>query len=143
MIIDQVRQRMTQAMRDKDAPTRDILKVILGELQAHESRSGSLSDEQGQGIIRKLMKSNEETLGLTKDPAAADKLRRENETLAALLPRTMSVEEIVAALGPVADAVKGAGNDGQATGVAMKHLKSQGATAQGNDVAQAVKRLRS
>ena len=34
------------------------------------------------------------------------------------------------------------GNDGQATGVAMKHLKSQGASASGTDVAHAVRALR-
>lgn len=142
MILDDVRKRMTQAMRDKDTLTRDVMRVILGELQAHETRAGSITDEQGHGIVRKLMKSNEETMGLAKDPAVADKLRQENAILTALLPKTMSVDEIVAALAPVADAVKAAGNDGQATGVAMKHLKSTGAVAQGSDVSLAVKKLR-
>jgi len=39
--------------------------------------------------------------------------------------------------------VLAAKNDGQATGVAMKHLKSSGASVTGQDVAQAVKALRS
>lgn len=143
MIVEDVRARMTAAMRAKDTLTRDILRVILGELQAHESRAGSITDEQGHGIVRKLMKSNEETLGLARDAETADKLRKENAILETLLPKTMSIDDIVAALSPVADAVKSAGNDGQATGVAMKHLKAQGAAAQGSDVSQAVKRIRS
>jgi uncharacterized protein len=48
----------------------------------------------------------------------------------------------VAALAPVADAIRAAGNDGQATGVAMKQLKSTGATVDGKTVAAAVKQLR-
>jgi len=42
----------------------------------------------------------------------------------------------------VAEAIKAAGNDGQATGVAMKHLKSTGAVVSGKDVAAVVKTLR-
>jgi len=52
------------------------------------------------------------------------------------------VEDIVSALAPVHAAIKAAGNEGQATGVAMKHLKSSGATVNGKDVAEAVKRVR-
>ena len=46
------------------------------------------------------------------------------------------------ALAPVVDALKAAGNDGQATGVAMKHLKSVGAVVTGKEVTAAVKKLR-
>jgi hypothetical protein len=58
------------------------------------------------------------------------------------LPKTLSVEEIAAQLGEVADAIKGAKNDGQATGVAMKHLKSKQLRVLGEDVSAAVKKLR-
>lgn len=142
MLIDEVRKRVTQAMRARDAQTRDTLRVALGELQSAESRQGALTDEQGHGVIRKMVKSNEETLALTQDAAARERLERENEILSDLLPRTLSVEEIERALGPVEDQIKAASNDGQATGVAMKHLKSSGAAVEGKDVAQAVERLR-
>jgi uncharacterized protein len=69
-------------------------------------------------------------------------LEEENRILAAFLPKSLGVDEIVASLAPVADAVKSAGNEGQATGVAMKHLKSTGALVNGKDVALAVKKLR-
>ena len=39
-------------------------------------------------------------------------------------------------------ALKGAKNDGQATGLAMKHLKQKGLAVLGEDVAAAVKQLR-
>ena len=62
--------------------------------------------------------------------------------LNAYLPKSLGVAEIVAALAPVAEAVKAAGNDGQATGVAMKHLKTLGAVVNGKDVSAAVRQLR-
>jgi hypothetical protein len=52
------------------------------------------------------------------------------------------VPEIVAALAQVSEAVKAATNDGQATGVAMKHLKSLGADVNGKDVSAAVRQMR-
>jgi hypothetical protein len=58
------------------------------------------------------------------------------------LPKALSLPEIVAALAPVAEAVKTATGDGQATGVAMKHLKSLGAVVNGKDVSSAVRQLR-
>lgn len=142
--IEDVRARVTKAMREKDEVAKSVLRVALGDLQAAESRQGTpLTPEQGAQIVRKLIKSNEETIGYTKDEAAKERLEQENRVLQALLPQTLTVEQIVEALGPVAEQVKAAGNDGQATGVAMKHLKSTGAAVEGKDVAAAVKRLRS
>ena len=93
--------------------------------------------------MRKLLKSNEETLGLTPaDDARGPALRREIEVLASLLPKSMSVEQIAEALVAVADAIRAAKSDGQAMGVAMKHLKAAGAVAAAADVQQAVKQVR-
>lgn len=71
------------------------------------------------------------------------KLNKEIAILEALLPRTLGVDEIVAALASVESDIKAAGNDGQATGVAMKHLKPQGLVVEGKDVSAAVKQIRS
>lgn len=131
-------------MRDKNTMRRDLLKVVLGELQTAAARTGdALDDEQAQQIIRKMVKSNHEMAELNKRPGVAEQMKAELEILESLLPRTLSVDEIVAALQPVADGVRAAGNDGQATGVAMKHLKSTGAVVEGKDVGVAVKQMRS
>jgi uncharacterized protein YqeY len=82
-------------------------------------------------------------LAASQDETQKATLRAEIEVLNAFLPKALGVPEIVAALAPVAEAVKTAGNDGQATGVAMKHLKSQGAVVNGKDVSAAVRQLRS
>jgi uncharacterized protein YqeY len=92
--------------------------------------------------LRKLVKSNEESIAASEDEAQKATLRSEIEVLSSLLPQSLDQDEIGAALAPVLDAIKAAANDGQATGVAMKHLKSLGAVVNGKDVSDAVKRLR-
>jgi uncharacterized protein YqeY len=143
MLIDEIKKQVTQAMRDKDTQKRDLLKVVLGELQTAAARTGdNLDDEQSQKIIRKIVKSTQEMIELGKRPEAVEQAKAELVILESLLPKTLSVDEIIAALQPVADDVRAAGNDGQATGVAMKHLKSAGAVVEGKDVGVAVKQIR-
>ncbi len=143
MLIDDVKQQVIQAMRDRDTERRDLLKVVLGEMQTAAARlSEDLPDADAQRIIRKMVKSNQEMAELSDRPGVAEKMKAEIQVLETLLPKTLSIDEIVAALAPVLDAVKSAGNDGQATGVAMKHLKSTGAAVDGKEVGQAIKQVR-
>jgi uncharacterized protein YqeY len=119
-----------------------ILRVALGEIQTVEARANkALSDEEAQAIVRKLVKSNEETLAAAKGEDR-ETLERENTILLGLLPATLNPDEIVHKLVSIAEEVRAAKNDGQATGVAMKHLKAAGARVQGADVTAAVKRMR-
>ena len=143
MLLDEIRKAMQQALRDRDALTKQILGVAMGEIQQSGLRRGKdLTDEEGQAVIRKLIKSNEETRENTKDEAQRDVLTREIAVLTVYLPRTLSVDDIVAALAESTAALKAAGNDGQATGVAMKALKAAGLSVDGKDVTAAVKRIR-
>jgi uncharacterized protein YqeY len=145
MLIDEIKTRMMRALRDRDEVVRNILGLAVGEIQTAEARANrALGEDEAMAVVRKLVKSNEETLALSgTDDARAAGLRREIEALSALLPRSMSVEQIADALSPVADAIRAAKSDGQAMGVAMKHLKAAGAIAAAPDVQQALKRVRS
>ena len=145
MLIDEIKAQMTRAMRERDEVVRNILGLAVGEIQTAEARANRpLGDDEAMAIVRKLLKSNEETLALTgTDDARGPSLRREIETLSALLPRSMSVEQIVDALSSVAESIRAAKSDGQAMGVAMKHLKAAGAVVGAPDVQQAVKQVRS
>jgi uncharacterized protein YqeY len=143
MLLDEIKAQMFKAMKAGALVEKEILRVAVGEItteQAREGRKGN--DEESQAILRKLIKSNEESLAVSEDPAKRAVLEQEVQVLAAFLPKSLGVDEIVAALAPVVEAVRAAGNDGQATGVAMKHLKGLGAPVGGKDVAEAVKRLR-
>jgi uncharacterized protein YqeY len=143
-LVDTLRKQALEAMKAKDSVATTILRLAQSEVQATEERAGrALTDEEAFAVVRKLVKSNEETLAASaKDTEQSAILTRENQLLTAILPKGLGVAEIQAHLDAVRDAIRGASNDGQATGVAMKHLKSLGVTVSGSDVGQAVKALR-
>ena len=67
MIVDDIKQKMTQAMRDKDEVAKNILRLALGEIQTAEARKNApLGEEDAAAALRKLIKSNEETLALAR-----------------------------------------------------------------------------
>jgi len=142
-LLDQIKAQMFAAMKSGNVTEREILKVAMGEITTDAARVGKKGDDEETLIIlKKLVKSNEESIEASQDEAQKAQLRAEIEVLNAYLPKSLSLADIVAALAPVADAVKAAGNDGQATGVAMKHLKTLGAVVNGKDVSAAVRQLR-
>jgi len=143
MLVDTIKARALEAMKAKDALATSILRLALGEIQTLEARSNrAATDDEAAAVVRKLVKSNEETLAVAEAPEQRATLERELAILRSVLPAALDVDQIVAALAGVADALKQAKNDGQATGIAMKHLKATGASVSGNDVTAAVKRIR-
>ena len=143
MLIDQIKARMFQAIKAKADIEKEILRVAVGEISTDAARVGRKGDdEEAMGILRKLLKSNEETLASTTDAEKRAVLQKENEILAEFLPKSWGADEISVGLAPVVEQIKAAASDGQATGVAMKQLKSLGAIVNGKDVAAAIKALR-
>ena len=142
MLVDEIKRRVTAAMKSGNTIEKEILRVALGEIQTADARGAALGDDAAMAIVRKLIKSNEETLAATADEAQKATLAKEIEILRSLLPQSLTVPQIVEALASQRDALRAAGNDGQATGIAMKHLKSSGAIVNGKDVTEAVKQLR-
>src|SRR5687767_6706519 len=127
-LLQTLNDRLTECRRARQSAEMGVLQVVLGEIGTIESRTGKkMSDDEVEKQIRKTMLANQETLALLEQRGQSGspnhaKLTAENALLVSLLPRTMSVEEIVAELAEVADSIRAAKNDGQATGAAMKHL---------------------
>ncbi len=144
MIVDDIKKRVAAAVKQGDTVVRDVLRLALGEIQMAETRKNEAgTEEEAAAALRKLIKSNEETLAaLPEGDERIAILRRESEVLASLAPAQLTVAQIVEALAGQLDAIKGAAADGQATGLAMKHLKSAGADVKGTDVGLAVKQIR-
>lgn len=140
--LSEIKQQMMAAMKAGDTVRKEILRVVVGEITTNEARGTVKTDDDCRTIVRKLVKSNEETLGHTADADQRAVLEQEIEILRALLPRSLSVDAIVEALASVRDALRAEANDGKATGLAMKHLKSSGALVEGRDVSEAVRRVR-
>ena len=143
MLLDEVKSRMFKAMKEGRIVEKEVLRVAVGEITTQAARSGNaLSDEEAQAILRKLIKSNQESLALTDDAQKRADLELENRTLADLLPKTLSEEEIIVQLESLRAAIETAASAGQATGIAMKHLKSLGVNVNGKDVTVAVGKMR-
>src|SRR3954463_16826484 len=85
VLVDDIKKQITGAMKSGDAVARDVLRLALSEIQATEARKNApSSDDEAGNALRKLIKSNEETLALTTDGERADVLRKEISVLAAL-----------------------------------------------------------
>ncbi len=144
MLLDEIKAQMFRAMKAGNVLEKEILRVAIGEITTEAAREGRKGDDdEARAIVKKLMKSNDESLAADLAPDKRAGLVEENRILSAFLPKSLGLDDIVGALAAVAEAVKAAGSEGQATGVAMKHLKASGANVNGKDVAEAVKRLRS
>jgi uncharacterized protein len=146
-LMQTLRTKLTESRKAGRPVELSVLQVVLGDATMAEARAGKApSDEEVEKIIRRTMLGNQETMGLMEQKGLVNeahaRLKEENVFLQTLLPQTLSVGEIVAALGEVAEAVRGAKSDGQATGVAMKHLKGKGLKVLGDDVSAAVRQLR-
>jgi uncharacterized protein YqeY len=146
-MLETLKAKLLECRKASKTVEMGVLQVVLGDASMIEARTGKkATDEEIEKLIRKTMLGNQETLGhLEKAGGVSEniaKLTTENTLLKSLLPATMSVAEIVVALAEVAEGIKSAKNDGQATGVAMKLIKSKGLKAVSEDVAQAIKQIR-
>jgi uncharacterized protein len=145
---DKVRGKFEEAKKAGHRDEKNVLSVILGDVATAEARAGKeVPDAEVEKLVRKMVESNLETLAQLKSHGRADDprasvLEHEITFLKSLLPQSLDAAAIVKALEPVRADVVAAKNDGQATGVAMKHLKSLSLNAQGQDVSAAVKQIR-
>ncbi len=142
MLLETIRSRLKEAMKARREVEREILRVALGEAQTEEARGNPMEDADVERILRKLIKSNHETLAATTDPGKQAVLKEEIAVIEGLLPKRLGVDAIVAALAEVEGDIRAAKAEGQAIGAAMKHLKPKGLPLDGKDVAAAVKRIR-
>ncbi len=142
MLIDVIKARVLAALKAGRTVEKEVLRVALGEMQTIEARGTPLTDEDAAKVVVKLVKSNRETMAASTNDAQRAELAEEIAILETLLPKSLGVEELVAALAESRDAIRAAGNDGQATGIAMKALKAAGIAADGKKVGEAVKQMR-
>jgi uncharacterized protein YqeY len=145
---DTVREKFEQAKRGGNREEKNLLSVILGDISTAEARSGKqLPDADVEKLLRKMMENNTETLTQLKshnragDPQVAV-LKREIALLTALLPQSLNVDAIAKALESLHAEIVSAKSEGQAIGLAVRHLKGLSLNAQGQDVSAVVKQIR-
>jgi len=142
MLLEEIKTRLRAAMKAGRTVEKEILRVAVGEIETAAAREAGLTEEGAVAIVRKLVKSNRETLEVSRSAEQTAQLEEEIRILESLLPQALGDDQIAEALRPSLDALRAAKSDGQATGIAMKALAAQGATVDGKRVAEVVKKLR-
>lgn len=115
----------------KDEVAKNILRVVLGELDMINSKRDVTHDDCIK-TIRKCVEANNEVIKIK--PCHSEKLLQENEILTAYLPNELNVEQIY---NYIKDIELG-NNIGKAVGVAVKFIREKGLHANGKDVRMAV-----
>lgn len=143
-VLDQIKSRMISAMKSGNTVERDIMRLIKGETDTENARTGKvITDEDVAKVIRKIVEANTETLKLMTEADSRRKLLNEElSILNDLMPKFLNKDEIIEKLTEKYDDIKNAKNDGQATGIAMKFFKERSILVNGNDVSSAVKQIR-
>ena len=94
---EKVKEMLVKAMKEKDAITRNALRYINSEIAKKEKETGIISDSDIVSIIKKEIKSIEETTGLIAGAGREEELMELNyraQQLAKLLPEQLSEEEV-------------------------------------------------
>ena len=142
-MLDKLKSDLKDAMKSGDSVKKDILRVIIAEVNSLEMTpqylNKGLPEEQIYKIINKLVQSNTETLKHSNLERTAI-LSRENEILNGYLPKQLSLAEIKESLIDFVD-LKLAKNEGQAIGLAFKYFKDQGCFVDGKDVKSVVSEI--
>lgn len=126
-----LREKLVQAMRDKDNAKKDILRLAIGQIEATEAKLPVNSTAEklltnSISVIKKIVEENNKTIGFQKDEEVKKKLTWENEYLTQFLPVTMEKSAVESLLKPLSEELKTM-KEGQAMGLAMKTLKPHGA----------------
>jgi uncharacterized protein YqeY len=135
-----IREQITTATKLRKDTVKNVLKVVLGEIDTQEVRNKKdLSDEEICKVIKKTLQGIEEMLVYKAGDAG---LEEEKVTLTALLPKQLDRVDILFQLASKAEEIKAAKSDGQATGIAMKFFKESKQLVDGTDVTAIVKEIR-
>jgi uncharacterized protein YqeY len=134
---------MNAAMKAHNNVEKELLRTALGEITMTMNTEGVPgSDDLVIKVLKKLAKSDQETLKLATDDAQKTQLETELKILSELLPQGLSVDAVVDLLAPVRDAIRAQKADGPAIGIAMKHLKASSVDVDGKVVAEAIAKVR-
>lgn len=144
MLVEQMKAKLVEAMKQKNETQKNILRVVLGDVETAELRSKKkLSDDAVQDVIYKRMDSNIEVINIKGTEAQHNTLKEEIDVLQSFVPVRWNEDKIEHMLSLFAlSEILGAKADGQAIGLARAKLTELGATYDGKVVKSVVEKLR-
>lgn len=152
-----MKDRLKKAMFEKNEIEKNILRVVISEVELQTGRQGGrpLPNEQIAKIIRKLVQSNIETFNAWEAREKANPnletfdggnhyrvFKLENDLLESFLPKMLNESEITSKLEIIKQDLLAAPNDGKAVGVAMSLFKQAGDAVDGSLVKNIVTGMR-
>ena len=72
---DRLKADLLQARKDKNEAARNVLAVVLGDVQTEESTRAALSDAQIEAKLRKLAENNQQVIDANPTAAKVELLR--------------------------------------------------------------------
>jgi uncharacterized protein YqeY len=127
----QIKKDLTFAMKARDEETKSTLRVVMGEFA--RSNKKELDDEAVIRVLKKLIKSEKETLGKQRAETSSPYIR----TIEKYLPQIATEEDIVAWINEHIDFTEFKSKM-QAMGPIMQHF---GSRADGNTVKSILQKL--
>lgn len=127
-----IAEKIKEAMKSKDDITKNTLRLLKGEI---ERCVGETSDEAKFAIARKIIKNNQTTIDQAIENYGGENsfsddlktristLRKENDVLRGILPKSMDENELKAFIDSKGINVKSFSNQGQAIGAINKEVK--------------------
>ena len=96
MIIEKLKQDKLQAMKDKNVVLRDLIGIVLTNIQIKEKEKPNveLSEKDYIKIIEKEMKQIEDTISFLKDESQIKDEKVKLEYLNQFIPEEMNEEEV-------------------------------------------------
>lgn len=142
---DRIKADLLQARKAKNEAARNVLSVVLGDIQTEEATHASLSDEEIEAKLRKLSENNQQIIDANPASSNSEMLRDEIAVLNSYLPKYMTADAIKTFISDrpeLLEAVKST-KEGQAIGLVVKALKQTDFKVLGSDVKEAVGLVRS
>jgi uncharacterized protein YqeY len=143
-IQENIKNQLLEARKNKDEIRRNILMVLLGDIQTLEAtKNSTMTKEEVEARVRKLVEGNQETINADALSARALILKKEVEILNEFLPRYATKSEVVYALKEEdIQAIKNM-SEGQSIGYVVKLMKQLNIPVLGGTVKEAVAYLKS
>lgn len=136
-----IKEDLLSARRNKDTQSLKLLSTLLGETQRHIPPAER--DEEIVPVLRKMVENLRSTANLlSPDDSRLAEYHWQEKQLQRYLPKELSSDDIKNKLDHVKNDICSAKSEGQAVGLAMKELKSQGILPEGKLVKQVVQSLR-
>lgn len=141
-LLEQLKKDTTTALKTNDVIKRNVLKVVVGEVEMSAVRQNkNVSDDMIVASIKKLIENNTFVINTNK-ARNVDDLNAENAILASYLPKTASLEAVIAHLEPLWTQIKEHKNIGQATGLVMKTFKAASLPVDSKAVIEIINKIR-